>query len=123
MLPSRHHFSPKLLNCSYTLAEVARITGGSDIFLVFKVKYTAFIGLEHQFIFSPRICLTRVQLLLHQAIILFEFVGEDDSLFWRVVNRLISLLHAELNGRLSHFAIRKRIIFFKLDFLAAAGQA
>ena len=115
--------SPDLLNCIYTLTEVARITRRSGLCFGVKVQDTAFVGLKHLFRCSPNICLFRVHLLLQQTVILFEIVGKDDFLIWRVVYTFISLLHVELNGRLSHEAIRKRIVFFKLHFPTTAGQA
>ena len=95
----------------------------SVVFFVIKVEDTAFIGFKHFFSFSLCICLIRVELLLKQTVILFQFVGKDYFLFRRVVNTFISLLHAELNGRLSHVAVRKRIVFFKLFLPIAAIHA
>lgn len=105
------------------MTEVARLAFRSGVLFVIKVEDTAFIGFKHFFSFSLSICLIRVELLLHQTVILFEFVGEDYFLFRRVVNTFVSLLHAELNGRLSQDAVRKRIVFFKLYLPIAAKQA
>ena len=105
------------------MAEEARLAFRSGVLFGIKVEDTAFIGFKDFFSFSLSICLTRVELLLQQTVILFEFVGKDYFLFRRVVNTFISLLHAELNGRLSHDAVRKRIVFFKLYLPIAAIQA